>query len=37
MDPPVRLDIRGAVRTALAPYTFLAPAKDVIFLWRRAA
>jgi hypothetical protein len=34
LDPRVRGDIRGAVRTALAPYAKLAPYTNVIFLTR---
>ena len=37
LDPQVRLDIRGAVRAALAQYTSLAPHTNVVFLRRMAA
>jgi hypothetical protein len=36
LEPADRHDVRGTVRSALAPYTALAPAADVVFL-RRAA
>jgi hypothetical protein len=36
LDPPVRFDIRGAVRAALAPYTALSPSTNVVFLQRVA-
>ncbi|MEY9928054.1 hypothetical protein ABH926_002688 [Catenulispora sp. GP43] len=36
LEPPARLDIRGAVRAALAPHTALAPDTDVVFLRRGA-
>ncbi|WP_194916396.1 hypothetical protein [Catenulispora rubra] len=34
LQPAARLDIRGAVRAALAPYTPLAPYTRVVFLRR---
>jgi hypothetical protein len=34
LDPVVRADIRGAVRSALAPFAKLAPYTNVIFLTR---
>lgn len=34
LQPAARLDIRGAVRAALAPYTSLAPYTRVVFLQR---
>jgi hypothetical protein len=34
LGPPIRADIRGAVRAALAPYAKLAPFTNVIFLTR---
>jgi hypothetical protein len=36
LRPAARLDIRGAVRAALAPYTSLAPYTNVVFLQRLA-
>jgi hypothetical protein len=37
LESDVRLDIRGAVRAALAPYTALAPSTNVVYLRRVAA
>jgi hypothetical protein len=37
LEPQVRADIRGAVRTALAPYAKLAPYTNVVFLTRSTA
>ncbi|MFL6112806.1 MAG: hypothetical protein ACJ786_15855 [Catenulispora sp.] len=34
LEPPVRSDIRGAVRSALAPYIALSPYTHVVFLRR---
>jgi hypothetical protein len=34
LDPPVRADVHGAVRAALAPYAKLAPFTKVVFLTR---
>jgi len=36
LGPAVRLDVRGAVRAALAPYTRLAPYTNTVFLRRVA-
>jgi hypothetical protein len=36
VEPTARVDIRGAVRAALAPHTALAPSTDVVFLRRVA-
>jgi hypothetical protein len=36
LGPAVRLDVRGAVRAALAPYTRLAPYTNAVFLRRVA-
>ena len=36
LAPAVRLDVRGAVRAALAPYTRLAPYTNAVFLRRVA-
>jgi len=36
LGPAVRLDVRGAVRAALAPYTKLAPYTNAVFLRRIA-
>ena len=36
LGPAARLDVRNAVRAALAPYTALAPHTDAVFLRRVA-
>ncbi|GAA2003419.1 hypothetical protein [Catenulispora subtropica] len=34
LDPAVRADVRGSVRSALEPYLRLASYTNVVFLWR---